>query len=725
MKRKPLIFVFCSLLVIFQCNAATAQFRALNGKWVTAAAFDDFLKNQMDSIGMPGLQIAIINHGEIVCHRSVGFANLDTKARVDDQSIFEAASMSKPVFAYLVMKMVDKELINLDTPLYRYMPYPDIANDDRYKLITARIVLTHRTGFPNWRYDDANNKADSSLQKKYGDLYLRFTPGTQYSYSGEGFVFLAKVVAYLNRRNLQTLEPLFEKEVAIPLGMQHAWFTGNEYIARHKVTGYINGKAHLHHATGVVTWPSTWPNSYPDWDSTWFNPAASLHTDAVSYANFIIHWMKGIGLSKTSLEEMLKPQYRIPKSPEDPGGPEMEGLGVFIYHTPYGVMYSHGGSNHSFQSNFVWYATQQSGYIFLTNCDRSAIFDQRLKEFFTNGSATDTQEYPTSKGWEMEEQPLQKGWSQTSLDHLHQFIRDSTQFTSFMIVRHGKIVFDFGDLQENSYIASCRKSILAILYGPYVSSGAINLDATLGQLGVDDKGGLSPHEKEATIRDIISARSGVFHEASNTGDYLAYAPKRDSVKHGEYWLYSNWDFNVAGYVFETLTHRSIYDAVEKMLAQPLHMQDWMPSLQHKDGDTSKSVYLSYPMWFSARDMARIGLLMLNKGKWQDQQVIPASWIDEIVQTISTWTEVNQHVPLFRGTDFYFGYGYMWWLWQNVNDPRFKGAYSAFGSMGQGISVFPAIDAVVVYKTKAAYERKTPDLARLVALRLAVQTFNNQ
>src|ERR1700691_4017373 len=99
--------LFFFLFLLFDC-AAKAQFATLSGKKIPASVFDDFLKKQMDSIGMPGLTIAIINNGRVVYHRALGIANVDTKAKVDDQSIFEAASMSKPVFAYLVMKMVDK-----------------------------------------------------------------------------------------------------------------------------------------------------------------------------------------------------------------------------------------------------------------------------------------------------------------------------------------------------------------------------------------------------------------------------------------------------------------------------------------------------------------------------------------------------------------------------------------------------------------------------------------
>ena len=339
-------------------------------------------------------------------------------------------------------------------------------------------------------------------------------------------------------------------------------------------------------------------------------------------------------------------------------------------------------------------------------------------------SGLGAQEYPTGKEWEFAEHPLQEGWDKSKLDYLHKFIRDSTQMTSFMVVQHGKIVFDYGDLEENSYIASCRKSILAMLYGEHIRSGEISLEETLRNLGIDDVGGLLPEEKEATVKDIISARSGVFHEASYPGDYLEFAPKRGSVKHGQYWLYSNWDFNVAGYIFEKETHKNIYDEVERILARPLHMQDWDRSLQHKDGDTLESVYTAYPMWFSARDMARIGVLMLNRGKWQNEQVIPEDWVDEMLKPRTDWTEVNKNIPAYRGSDYYFGYGYLWWLWQNVSDKRFAGGYSALGSMGQSISVFPAIGAVVVYKTKDTYERDTPYPARFRVLRLAVQAYNS-
>lgn len=86
--------------------------------------------------------------------------------------------------------MVDQGILNLDQPLYTYLPYSDIAHDDRYKLITARMILCHTSGFPNWRFLNADKKLD-----------IKFTPGTQYLYSGEGFEYLANVIAYL--KNIQ------------------------------------------------------------------------------------------------------------------------------------------------------------------------------------------------------------------------------------------------------------------------------------------------------------------------------------------------------------------------------------------------------------------------------------------------------------------------------------------------------------------------------------------
>lgn len=327
--------------------------------------------------------------------------------------------------------------------------------------------------------------------------------------------------------------------------------------------------------------------------------------------------------------------------------------------------------------------------------------------------------------WHRASESEAKAWQNEKAEAFHEYLVDSTKITGLMIVHKGKVVFDYGDLEELSYIASIRKSVLSILYGQYVEDGTIRLNKTIKELGIDDVEGILPIEQTATIQDIISARSGVYHPEGYPGGMQEYAPERGSVEPGTHWLYSNWDFNVAGHIFEQETGKNIYDEVERQLANPLHMQDWDRSIQQKQGNTSISKYLAYPMWFSTRDMARLGLLMLNKGKWKDVQVISASWVDEMLTSRTSHEELNKNVPVFHGTGVNYGYGYMWWLWQDVSDPRFEGAYSAKGAMGQNITVYPAIETVLVFKTKAAYERRNSSDVRIKVAQKAAKIFNRE
>ncbi len=325
--------------------------------------------------------------------------------------------------------------------------------------------------------------------------------------------------------------------------------------------------------------------------------------------------------------------------------------------------------------------------------------------------------FPGSE-WNYFVHPEHAGWDTSKLGSFKKYLIDSTCITGFMIIQKGKIVFQYGDIQEVSYIASCRKSILAMLYGEHIKSGEINLHTSLKDLNMDDIGGLLPSEKDATIEDIISARSGVYHPVSYPGGFEEFTPKRGSVKHGDYWFYNNWDFDVAGYIFEKETHRNIYDEVERMLAAPLKMQDWNRSLQHKEGDSTRSIYPGYPLYFSTRDMARIGLLMLNNGQWNNKTIIDSAWVAEMVKPRTGYEEVNRNIPAIPG--YSLGYGYLWWIWQNLTDDRFRGGYSAMGKWGQSISVFPATDVVIACKTKAVYERSNSRLMLCKVLALALQ-----
>jgi len=295
------------------------------------------------------------------------------------------------------------------------------------------------------------------------------------------------------------------------------------------------------------------------------------------------------------------------------------------------------------------------------------------------------------------------GWNDDGLQETARFLSDSANSTGVVVVDRGRVVFTFGDVRELSYLASVRKSILAMLYGDWVENGTIDLDRTLADVGVDDIGGLMDIERQATIRHLITARSGVYHPASNGGDNLADAPPRGTQTPGEYMLYNNWDFNAAGAVFEQLTGRNIYDEIQSQLATPLHFEDWDRSAQRKSGDLTISRNPAYHMWISTRDMARIGHLMLNEGSWDGHQVLSPEWARRIVSVVTPLEEMN---PI-RRRDGYFGYGYMWWVWDG---PRaigaFEGAYTGRGAVGQWITVLPAVDLVIAHKTNSIYRRTT-------------------
>jgi CubicO group peptidase (beta-lactamase class C family) len=201
------------------------------------------------------------------------------------------------------------------------------------------------------------------------------------------------------------------------------------------------------------------------------------------------------------------------------------------------------------------------------------------------GQATSNQAVEKSvplpgKGWERVEKPESVGYSSARLQAIRIWL-ESLDTTAMMVSVGGKSLFEYGDLSHLSYLASVRKSRLAILYGKYVEDGTISLNRTLRELDFTDVDGLLPRELEATIGDLITARSGIYHPASNAGNSTDSAPPRGSQKPGSYLLYNNWDFNAAGAVFEKLTERNIYDVLESDLAQPIGMQDFDRSKQQK------------------------------------------------------------------------------------------------------------------------------------------------
>ncbi len=307
---------------------------------------DRFVKAYLAYFKIPGMSLSIIKDSKVVYHRGFGLKNTASNDPVAEDTVFEAASMTKPLFAYTVLRLVDRGVLKLDTPLYTYLPYEDIAYDDRYKLITARMVLTHRTGFPNWRT---------------GKLDIKFTPGTKVSYSGEGFVYLGNVVEHLTGKKLVQI---CEEEVFKPLGVENGSLVWNDHIARVTATGH----------GGTTPLQKGRPSSP--------NVAASLHIDAQNYAKFLISVLQGKGLSDSTHKDMLRSQIGIPDEPKN-----FWGLGIAIEDTPVGRNYGHGGRNTGFTSHSLMYKDQGFGYVLLVNNDDAMKIANVVNAFLITGKS--------------------------------------------------------------------------------------------------------------------------------------------------------------------------------------------------------------------------------------------------------------------------------------------------------------------------------------------------
>jgi CubicO group peptidase (beta-lactamase class C family) len=251
-------------------------------------------------------------------------------------------------------------------------------------------------------------------------------------------------------------------------------------------------------------------------------------------------------------------------------------------------------------------------------------------------------------------------------------------------------------VKETSYLASARKSLVSMLYGPAVERGLIRLDSTLAEIGFTDKGGLLPMEQQATIRNLLTARSGVYHPAANAGDASGRAPARGSVRPGSYFLYNNWDFNALGSIFEQLTKRKLYRAFYEDIAEPIGFEDWSEDLQVIRNDTGKSLYPAHHFVLSTRDMARLGQLMLDGGIYQRRRVISSEWVRLTTSLVTSAAEVSRTSPFVSG----LGYGYLWWILDPAADwsVDLRNAYTASGAFGQFITIIPRRRTVIAHKT---------------------------
>ena len=322
------------------------------------------------------------------------------------------------------------------------------------------------------------------------------------------------------------------------------------------------------------------------------------------------------------------------------------------------------------------------------------------------------------KSWDVAAKPEDHGFASAGLAEVLAYA-GTIDTSALMVVHSGVVVVQSGEVERKFAAHSMRKSFLSALYGRAVRDGSISLDATLADLGLDDVPPLTAGEKQATVRDCLKARSGIYHAALYESENMKkIKPPRGSMLPGAFWCYSNYDFNVLGTIYEQRTGRKIFEAMESEIARPIGMQDFAAG----DGEYfhgEDSVHPAYPIRISARDLARFGLLMLHRGQWQGQQVIDADWVDES-------TRYHSDATLYRSD----GYGYMWWVVRRHNKfPHLpgvvlpEGTYSAQGAFGHYLLVIPDYDLVISHRVNSDVPGKqvTPaQFGRLVALILAAR-----
>lgn len=338
-------------------------------------AFLARLPNMMEWANVPGLSIALIKDGKLAWARGFGVRDANTKSPVDADTIFPAASLSKPVFTYAVLKMREEKLIDLDRPLVSYLDAKDLPEEPRTKQITARHCLTHSTGWQNWRFAKGNQ------------LQFAFTPGEKWQYSGEGFFLLQRVVEQITGKGF---EEVMRERVLNPLGMKRSSYVRQSehevnFAAGHSSRGFTSEFNSASQRQKYLDLAKEWNKPIAAWryedqlralqtvqpDSPPFpnfmtpNSAGSLITTAPEYAQFMIRLMDkssqdAHSLSEATRREMLTPQVKINSA-------IAWGIGVGLQIEDGRTCFWHWGDNGNWKTFMFGDPQQRSGVAVFTN----------------------------------------------------------------------------------------------------------------------------------------------------------------------------------------------------------------------------------------------------------------------------------------------------------------------------------------------------------------------
>ena len=303
----------------------------------------------MQKENVPGLSLCLIRDAELFWSGAFGVRSNESKEQVTEDTLFEAASLSKPVFAYAVLKLCETGGLDLDIPLEKYLAEPYLPNEPRLKILTTRHVLSHTTGFPNWRPEGK-------------ELKMYFTPGERFSYSGEGYMYLQAVVEHITG---QDPAQFMDAKVLKPLGMDSSHFVLTELIDLPIAVG--------HNEKGQAKEKYLWKEMCA---------AASLHCSAKDYGKFMCVVMRPSldnpsHLTPATTKEMLTSQIQVNDSaPWDEDWPKPQirtndrvgwGLGWGIQCTSAGDAIWHWGDNGNYRAFVVGYPQEKDGIVILTN----------------------------------------------------------------------------------------------------------------------------------------------------------------------------------------------------------------------------------------------------------------------------------------------------------------------------------------------------------------------
>jgi CubicO group peptidase (beta-lactamase class C family) len=293
---KKINTIAISLLVLAHVSFGQKQeITRLDGSTISTTEIDKTVKHLMNEANVQGLSLSIINNNEQAYLKTYGFKNKEKNEFLDASTVLYAASFSKAVFGYLTMKLVQEKIIDLDKPLCKYLNKPiekydyfsDLKSDDRWKLITARMCLSHTTGLPNVRWFHPT----TGVQDTLGVMKIYFKPGKKYAYSGEGLKLLQLAIEEITEKNV---EELAIEKVFQPIGMMRSGYIWYDRFDDNFAIGHL--------ADNTLN---------PKKKRTIPVASASLVTTITDYTRFIEYVMREKGLDKKMFKEMITPQIAI------------------------------------------------------------------------------------------------------------------------------------------------------------------------------------------------------------------------------------------------------------------------------------------------------------------------------------------------------------------------------------------------------------------------------